>query len=118
MARVDDRRAAAQFHCEEFHVNEAQRQSESRARARPSAAHQKPEDERQRKIDGVLQARSSSASGNNGSTTENDKSRGARPGPRQGQKSAFRPKYRGPALTATLRIPERARRPAHSTNPG
>jgi Ti-type conjugative transfer relaxase TraA len=46
MARIDDRRAAAQFHHEEVLTNE---------RAQPSAERQKPNDERQRKIDEVIQ---------------------------------------------------------------
>jgi hypothetical protein len=45
MARVDDRRAAAQFHYEEVRVNE---------RAQPQSESRKPDDERQRKIDAVI----------------------------------------------------------------
>jgi hypothetical protein len=45
MARVDDRRAAAQFHHNEI-VEE---------RPQPSASRQKPEGERQRRIDEIVQ---------------------------------------------------------------
>lgn len=56
MARVDDRRAASQFHREESRVNERpEPQKEFRDHAQQSTAREKPEDERQRKIEEVIQ---------------------------------------------------------------
>jgi hypothetical protein len=56
MARVDERRAASQFHREADRVNErAEPQKEIRETAQQLTARPKPEDERQRKIDDVVQ---------------------------------------------------------------
>lgn len=56
MARVDDRRAASQFHREEGRVNERpEPQREFRERAQQATERQDTQDERQRKIDEVVQ---------------------------------------------------------------
>ena len=56
MARVDDRRAASQFHREEGHVNERpEPRSEFREQGQQATARQSAQDERQRKIDEVVQ---------------------------------------------------------------
>jgi hypothetical protein len=56
MARADDRRVASQFHREEVRVNERPApQKEFREHAQQSTARQNAQDERQRKIDEVVQ---------------------------------------------------------------
>jgi hypothetical protein len=92
MARVDDRRAASQFHREEVRANErAAPQSEFRERSQQSTARQKPEDERQRKIDEVVQRMKQQRERERGDRDrDRDKSRGARPRPRRRLAGAFR----------------------------
>jgi hypothetical protein len=56
MARVDDRRAASQFHHEADRVNERpEPRSEFRERAQQATERQNTQDERQRKMDEVVQ---------------------------------------------------------------